>query len=102
MKDKKLKFGSMQDKINHKMLEERNLSEVKANNTTQGLLDLISNLNDRVIKLTDTVEDLVKIVETNHKGLKLLTNITSANKIVLSHIEKVIKDTGRTKFKYKN
>ena len=63
----------MRSLLNHTMLEEINLLEVQANNTTQGLLDLITDLNDRVSKLTDTVKDLAKIVETNHKGLKLLT-----------------------------
>ena len=69
----------MRSLLNHTMLEENNLLEVQANNTTQGLLDLITDLNDRVSKLTDTVKDLAKIVETNHKGLKLLTNIVSTN-----------------------
>lgn len=69
----------MRSLLNHTMLEENNLLEVQANNTTQGLLDLITDLNDRVSKLTDTVKDLAKIVETNHKVLKLLTNIVSTN-----------------------
>tara|TARA_R110000822_G_scaffold139699_5_gene277284 strand:+ start:2856 stop:3167 length:312 start_codon:yes stop_codon:yes gene_type:complete len=59
---------TMRSLLNHTMLEENNLLEVQANKTTQGLLDLITDLNDRVSKLADTVKDLAKIVETNHKG----------------------------------
>ena len=98
--DKKLEFGSTQDRINHKMLEEfKALAKDQADNTTiknEELfeimeLDLMLTLNDRVNQLTNTVEDLVKMVEANHKGLKLLTNIVSANEIALTHLEKVIK-----------
>ena len=95
--DKKLEFGSTQDRINHKMLEEfKALAKAQAANTTiknEELfeimeLDLMLTLNDRVNQLTNTVEDLVKMVEANHKGLKLLTNIVSANEIALTHLEK--------------
>ena len=82
------------------MLEEfKALAKDQADNTTiknEELfeimeLDLMLTLNDRVNQLTNTVEDLVKMVEANHKGLKLLTNIVSANEIALTHLEKVIK-----------
>ena len=85
--DSGLQFGSTQDRINHKVLEELVLAEVEANKTTQGLLDLISELDARLIALTDVAELLIKRVVTNNKGLELLTNIVSANEIGLNHIE---------------
>ena len=65
-------------------------------------LDLIMNLNNRISQLTNSLEGLIRIVETNNKGLRLLKNIVSANEIALNNIEKMIKDNNEIKFKYKN
>ena len=55
---------------------------------TSELLDLISELDNRLIKVTDVAESLIKIVESHNSSIRTLTNIVSANGIALSNAEK--------------